>query len=326
MKTIPAKQMNGAGCLTFCRRRPLFFLTAILLLGVLFQPAGCLWPQRRPPAPPPSPPQAEPSLSLYDDKTGQKRPIKMEEYVQGVVAAEMDPKWPQEALAAQAILARTFTLERIGHGGVQSRHGADVCTSPEHFQAYDASKINDAVRGAVERTRGLIVTYQGQPIRAWFHSDSGGHTTTAAEGLNFRETPTPYVQPVPDVATAATWKAEFSVGQLEAALSKLGKKISPIKSISIEARDSSGRAVTLRINDASVSAAELRLALGSEKMRSTLLDSLSLVGDRLLLSGRGWGHGVGMSQWGAKTMAEQGKKAEEIIRYYFKEVKIEKRW
>lgn len=311
------------------RRRSLraSFLLLVLIFLVLALFSGCLRPQRKPPLPPPAPPAGgEPSLSLFDDKTGQTRQIKMEEYLQGVVAAEMDPKWPEEALAAQAILARTFTLERLGRGGVKALHGTDVCTSPEHFQAYDPEKINEAVRRAVEKTRGLIVTYQGQPIRAWFHADSGGQTTTPAEGLNFREAPTPYIQPVRDVATATTWKAEFSAAQVEAALSKLGRKIAPVRSISVEARDASGRVVTFKINGVSIPAAEFRLALGSDKMRSTLLDTLSFAGGKLTMTGKGWGHGVGMSQWGAKTMAEQGKTAQEIIQFYFKDVKLEKRW
>lgn len=107
------------------------------------------------------PPGEEPVVSLYRHGTGERRTIPMEEYVAGVVAAEMDPRWPVEALAAQAVIARTFAVERLARGGVRGVHGTDVCDDPGHFQAYDPDAITPQVRRAVARTRGLVLTYGG---------------------------------------------------------------------------------------------------------------------------------------------------------------------
>ena len=88
----------------------------------------------------------------------------------------------------------------------------------------------------------------------------------------------------------------------------------------------SGRVMTFKINQTAVSGPALRLALGSEEMRSTLLSDFKIKGANLFMAGKGFGHGVGMSQWGAKALAEQGKSPEDIIRYFFKDIEIEKEW
>ena len=103
----------------------------------------------------------EPTISLFDNKTGKKQNIKLEDYLAGVVAAEMEPGWPVNALAAQAIIARTFTMENIKAGRIKKLHGTDASTSVEEFQAYDPSRINDNVRKAVKMTRGEVVLRKG---------------------------------------------------------------------------------------------------------------------------------------------------------------------
>src|SRR5690606_25717628 len=112
-------------------------------------------------------------------ETGEKKDMPIEEYITGVVAGEMKPNWPLEAYAAQAILARSFTMEFISRGGTRAKHGTDISTDHEEAQAYNANNITPIIRRAVEMTRGEVMTYRDQYIRAWFHSYSGGHTTTA---------------------------------------------------------------------------------------------------------------------------------------------------
>ena len=97
-------------------------------------------------------------------------------------------------------------------------------------------------------------------------------------------------------------------------------------SVAMGAMGESGRVKTIRLNGLEAPANELRIALGSTKMRSTMLSSVSLWNGQMKLQGKGYGHGVGMSQWGAYAMAEQGKTAEEIIRYYFRNVDIVQKW
>lgn len=270
----------------------------------------------------------EPRVTIFEHKTGQKRSLGMEEYIMGVVAAEIPATAPTEALKAQSVLARTFTLEKLSRGGVRAMHGTDVCDSPEHFQAYDAGRVTPAVRDAVNSTRGVIVTYAGKPIKGWFHSYSGGKTATAKEGLAFKEPEPPYIKVVNDVpATKDTkWTAEFGQDELVRAARKLGANVTNAATVAIGEKGPSGRAVSILIGGTPVSAPELRIALGSDRMRSTLLDSITVSSDRVVMSGRGWGHGVGLSQEGSFTLAGRGKKAEEILKFYFRGIKAEKRW
>lgn len=292
-------------------------LVAVVVLGALFKlpsAGGSL-------------PTEEPEISLYMHESGETKTMPMETYLQGVVAAEMDPTWPLQALEAQAIVARTFTLKKMATGPLPER-GTDASTDPKEFQAYNESRVNENVKLAVADTKGQVITYGGKPIMAWFHASSGGKTATASEGLDFSKERTPYIKSVADVQEepAHEWRFSFAVKDVEEALKTLGFTVTDINTVKIGRKGPSGRAETLKINDIEVSAPSLRLAIGSEKMRSTLLDSVSLEGDKLHMQGRGFGHGVGMSQWGAWIMAQRGKTAQEIITYYFKGVNIKTAW
>jgi len=272
----------------------------------------------------------EPTVSLYNHETGEKQSLKMEEYICGVVAGEMHSDWPLEALAAQAILARTFTMERLERtGGVKELHGTDVCTDENHFQAYDAAAINEDVRRAVERTRGMVATYQGKYIHAWFHSCAGGKTATAGEGLDYNQDPTPYIKPVSDPACPAEfqqWQASIPLEEVGRRLEQSGVGSSQPKKVEVTRRGPSGRALVVSIDGREISGPAFRKALGPERVRSTLFERLEVAGGKLELAGRGFGHGVGMSQWGAYAMARDGRKAEAIIRHYYKGVRLERAW
>ncbi|HHY11996.1 MAG TPA: SpoIID/LytB domain-containing protein, partial [Firmicutes bacterium] len=220
-------------------------------------------------------PSEEPSISVFFHKTGEIKSMPLETYLEGVVAAEMDPNWPLAALEAQAIVARTFTLKKLQEGPVEGRN-AQASTDPKEFQAYDAARINDSVKQAVKNTRGQVITYGGEPIRAWFHSSSGGKTASAAEGLNFTKENAPYAQPVTDVQQEPSheWTCAFSAGEVLQAARAVGVQLDKLTSISIGRRGSSGRAETLKINGKEVPAPQFRLAIGDKTMRSTLIDTL----------------------------------------------------
>ncbi|MEW6523313.1 MAG: SpoIID/LytB domain-containing protein [Bacillota bacterium] len=272
-------------------------------------------------------PIPEPTLRVFFHDTGEIRHMPMEEYLMGVVAAEMDPNWPRQALAAQAIIARTFTMRKLEAGGVAHRN-ADASTDPEEFQAYDAGRINDNVRGAVQATRGEIITHQGRPILAWFHASSGGRTATAEEGLGFTGEPTPYIRSISDLEETddIRWSREFTAAQIMQAAAKLGVPGGALESIREGKKGPSGRLTTLVINGREVPAPDFRLAIGSSLMRSTLIDDIRHDGNTVTMRGRGFGHGVGMSQWGAWVMAQRGRSAEEIVGFYYHNILIERFW
>lgn len=264
-------------------------------------------------------------------ETGQKKTMKLEDYIMGVVAGEMDPNWSVNALAAQAILARTFTLDKIAkEGGVPAR-GTDASTDHKEFQAYNADKINQKVRQAVDMTRGKVITYNGDYIHAWFFADSGGKTATAQEGLNWTKDPAPYVVPVDDSqfrkgvpAEDANWTVSFTTAEVAAAASKVsGAKISNVTSIKSAAKGPSGRVTSFDINGQRVVGNDFRVALGSEKLKSLLLDAEPTIsGGKVTFKGKGYGHGVGMAQWGARNMADAGKSPDDIVRFYFRNVDV----
>lgn len=305
-------------------------LTFFLVLSLL---AGCT-PSKKPV--PPEKLGSEPVISLYLNDTGQVKKIKMEEYIEGVVAAEMEPEWPVNALAAQAILARTFTLKQMKDKGGVPAHKTDASTSVEEFQAYDPKKINDNVKKAVQLTRGEVVKYRGNYVNAWFSACDGGTEASAVEGLAYNKEKTPYIKAgVKDGCLSITtpenkqWTATFPLDTVRSAVLKAtGQNTGDINSgnVSIVKKGPSGRAETVKIGKATVSGPALRLALGSDRMRSIYLNSLHVSGGNIVMSGKGFGHGVGMCQWGARKMALEGKKAEEIIQFYFKDVTIGKMW
>ena len=279
----------------------------------------------------------EPTIRVYlsDQKRVQAMP--MEEYVAAVVAGEMKNYWPREALAAQAIVARTFALKTLEEKRGKGPMGSDIQAGFKQAQEFKPENINDAIRAAVRETRGKVLTYGGKLIDAWFHSNAGGITALAKEGLNFRGPEPPYtvVKKSPDMTPDVpvqdrVWSATFSTAEIEAALNEIGIPVRGITGMSIARRGPSGRAQTITIRhsggDVTIGGNDLRVALDPMRMRSNLITSLEVRDGQVRMSGKGFGHGVGMSQWGAHNMAKAGRRHEEICTYYFKDVRVEKRW
>lgn len=321
------------------------FLAALLMVVFVFGGNGCSLSRGvRPPAPAdnrPALPRAlkakegkEPLLRVYLHETEEVEAMKMEEYIAGVVAAEMDPEWPREALAAQAIIARSFTLQKIGEmGGVPGRRGAHASTDIEEFQAYDATRINENVRRAVAGTRGEVLVYQGEFIRGWFHAYAGPRTALADEGLEFKEGNPPYIKmvdsPAREIVPAEerSWSASFSLEEVrDAVLEVTGADPGEVGEVQVCGRGPSGRATRIRINDREISAPALRLALGSTVFRSTFIESLAMEAGQLHLEGVGYGHGVGMCQWGARALAGEGWSCHDIPSYFYRDVELVKLW
>lgn len=272
-----------------------------------------------------------PVLRVYDVKNEKLEELSVEEYLPAVLAGEMAGDWPLEALKAQAILARTFVLQFVTEK--KSRYeGADISTDIEEAQAYDAAGVNGRIRQAVAETRGMVLNAGGELPYAWFHAHSGGLTARAKEGLDYEKDEPGYTQCVKGMENdeappeAAHWEAAFTEEEIIAAMKDVGAPITGVTGISISQRGESGRAATLIVSGREVSAPALRIALGSTKMRSCLLESLRVEDNQVKMKGRGYGHGVGMSQWGAYAMAKAGRTAEEIVTHYFRGVMLDKAW
>lgn len=272
-----------------------------------------------------------PILSVYNAAEGKIEKMDMEAYLEGVVAGEMKNDWPIEALKAQAILARTFVL-RFCDTKDSQYEGADISTDVSEAQAYAPENINDRVEKAVEETRGVVMSYDGEYPNAWFFAHAGGKTELPSVGLEYPDGDPEYLTVVdsPDSAKAPNevkqWKAKFTLDQLRQACKEAGVDVERVESIEIGGRGASGRVKSLLINDREVSAPTLRLKLGANKLKSTLIEDIETAGDSVTFTGRGFGHGVGMSQWGAYALAEEGKNAVEIINHYFRNIDIVDLW
>ena len=239
----------------------------------------------------------------------------------------MSEYFPLEALKAQAILARTFVLKFVTEK--DSRYpNADISTDIAEAQAYNAAAVNERVLQAVQETAGQILLAQdGSLPYTWFHSHSGGTTETARHGIDWQGEEPAYVRATDGMeADSAPWSAHFTAAEFIAACRKAGADVSTCNSVRIGQKGNSGRAVTLLVDGETVNAARLRISLGSTKMRSTLLTELSVEGNVIRMSGLGYGHGVGLSQWGAYAMAQAGKSAEEISLHYYNGLRLVKAW
>lgn len=271
----------------------------------------------------------EPQISVYmaDKKTVETMPL--EQYLEGVVAQEMDPGWPPEALAAQAIASRTLTLAAIEAGTIRKLHRADVSTAKEELQAFAPHKVNDAVKEAVGNTRGMALMYAGTLVQAIYSSCNGQIGAVKEESFPEEITaPAPYLQTVTDhcfdYAPAHIQSWTVKVGGDEAAAA-IGYSGDPAR-ISILEKGPSGRILYIGAGDKKVHGAEFRKRIGFDRLKSTLVTSMSYDGRQFTFTGQGWGNGVGLCQWGAYAYSLQGWKGVDIVRYYYPGAEVVKLW
>ena len=311
--------------------RRIFFVSALCLLLPL---AGCSKHSQKDFTAEilPSPSAAPPILSVHIAETGSVVSMDAETYVASVVAGEMPSAWPLEALKAQAILARTFVLKFITEK--DSKYpGADISTDIAEAQAYNAKAVNARIWQAVQETSGLILlTEDNQLPYTWFHSHSGGMTESAADGIDWAGTEPSYTKITDGLDSVdapehvKSWTLTIPREAFIAACQETGSAVSSCSKIKVAQKGESGRAVTLLVDGTAVNAARLRISLGSTKMRSTLLTSIAVGDNTVTLSGRGYGHGVGMPQWGAYALAKLGNSAEEIALHYYSGLRVVKVW
>lgn len=271
-----------------------------------------------------------PVLNVYDLNDERTMQMDIESYLEGVLAGEMRSDWPEEALKAQAILARTFVLKFVETKD-SVYENADISTDVTEAQAYAPKLVDDRIRAAVAATRGEIVSYDGEIANTWFHAHSGGRTELPTVSLDYKENP-PYTESVDGMESEEApegvkeWQATFTRDEIREAMKEAGVPVKSVQTVAVGDTGASGRAQTLEIGGKTVSAATLRIRLGADKLKSTLITNIETNGDEITFTGKGYGHGVGMSQWGAYAMAKDGQDAKQIIDHYYKDVAIEKLW
>jgi stage II sporulation protein D len=244
-------------------------------------------------------------------------PLDVETYVTGIVSSELPRGWPLATYQAQAVAARTFAMW-------QKYRRLDL---PYHMessvldQVYGgAEREHDLARQAASSTRGLVLTSHRHLAQAYFHASCGGKTESAREGWG---TELPYL---PGSTCGACgdanryrWSASLSLADARKAFRKLLG--ADLESIEIETKTRTGRVKTAKLKGhgktKSVSGGDLRRVLGYNALFSTAIDSLAVEGDRIVIKGRGSGHGVGLCQWGARGLALRGDSFEQILTRYY---------
>ena len=276
------------------------------------------------------------TIKLLHVDTGEIEELPLDTYLLGVVSAEMPANFEQEALNAQALVARTYTIYSIVHSG--GKHGdADICDDSGCCQAWISKEDRMArwdeterennwrkIEIAVNTTAGKIISYNGEVIDAFFHSNSGGTTEAPVNvwgGTNY-----PYLQSVETAGEDAysqyssevvLTKEEFQ-NKILAKHSDFTIDYSQTNCIQILEYTESGRIKTIKIGNLNLSGVEVRTLLG---LRSANFE-VSIDGDNIKFAVKGYGHGVGMSQTGADSMAKQGSNYEEIVKHFYTGVEI----
>lgn len=276
------------------------------------------------------------TIKLLHSGSGQIEELLIDEYLYGVVSSEMPANYEAEALKAQAIVARTYTIYQIMNNS--GKHpGADICDNSSCCQAWiskderlskwapeEAESNWNKIVDAVNSTSGKIITYQNKPINAFFHSNSGGKTESSLNiwgGIDY-----PYLKSVETAGeegyTQYSSEAKFTKEEL---LNKLKEKYedceidySQENCIQILEYTTSGRVKTIKFGNKEIAGTEARTILG---LRSTNF-TFTISGDEIIFSVIGYGHGVGMSQTGADALAKSGSNCEEIIKHFYTDVEI----
>ena len=236
--------------------------------------------------------------------------VDIEQYLYSVVGAEAVASWPIEALKAQAVAARSYALYKRSTGR-NSLYDLDTTVGTQVYKGLDSEYLT--THEAVNGTSGQIMTYGGKVILAAFHSSSGGHTENVED---IWTSPLPYLRGVVDYdhqSPVFQWTKIFSPEEISTRLGKVGR----IKTMIPEKTTPHGRVVTMKVisdrGTTTVTGKKLRKVLD---LRSTLF-RVSSDGNNIQVYGRGFGHGLGLSQWGAYSLAKQGVEYQQILGHYY---------
>jgi len=280
-------------------------------------------------------------IKVYVKSEDEVKEMKMEEYIKGVVAAEMPAEFSIEALKAQAVAARTYAYGRLKkiYGSKEDVHnGADICTdvhcqvwvskeeAMKKWGIFSAFRYWNKIERAVNETRNIIATYEGKIINPVFHSNSGGRTENSEDV--WEGAAEPYLRSVVSMGEEAYPGFETTVLiRIDEFLSTLKKEYPDIKTgndimedIKVIDYTEGGRVKNIMIGNTIMKGTDIRrlFSLKSANFKIEREDS-----ETLRITTIGNGHGVGMSQWGANYLAKNGSTYEEILKYYYKGIELE---
>jgi stage II sporulation protein D len=249
--------------------------------------------------------------------------IELEDYVKGISVRETSHYWPIDSLKAEVIVFRTFALYKM-----QESAGKDFdLTSDVYSQVYSGRAAERyRINKAVDETKGLILTYQGKIFPAFYHATCGGHTDDAflfwkINILPLKGVVCNFCQGSPHFK----WHNVLTQKEIMDALAKGGYKIDNLSDIIILGRDKSDRITDLKIisdkKNLVISSKDFRNIIGPNIIKSTNF-GVRIIDHDIVFEGLGWGHGVGLCQWGAYFMAKEGYNYKQILEYYYPQAEI----
>jgi stage II sporulation protein D len=244
--------------------------------------------------------------------------VDLEQYVAAVVASEVPPGWPAEALRAQAVAARTFAVaQKIAQGPAARAHlGASILD-----QVYrNAARTPRPALEAARATAGEVLTWGAAPIAAYFSASCGGRSESAEAAFHLDPGAAPYLRGSEPDDDERGWTVRIPLAEITAALRKARRMHAEVRGLVVESRTASGRALGLAVETTAgrrpLLAVELRQLLGYSRLPSLLFD-VSPEGGVAVFRGRGSGHGVGLCQWGARARALAGGTYRDILAHYY---------
>ena len=245
--------------------------------------------------------------------------LALEDYLPGVLRAEAGDKFPREALRAQAIVARTYAAyQRL----ISANKPYHIVASTVHQQYVGRVVATSPVWDAVRDTAGQILLWEGDLFPAFYHTESGGYTEDPRTVFAARNMPAlrPVMCPFSSGSPHYYWNLDVRLSDLGEALRRGGVDVGQVRRIAVAERTPSLRATTVSVTGSrgtvQVRGNDFRRMVGYDSFKSTLF-AVAIDGDVARFAGRGYGHGVGMCQWGAKGMAERGHIARQILEFYY---------
>jgi stage II sporulation protein D len=244
--------------------------------------------------------------------------LDVEDYLLGVLPAEIPATWEPEALKAQAVASRTFALYQKKTAGKKPYH-IRATVLDQLYGGVGAER--ESTTRAVRETTGIVIVHHGDLIPAFYHSSCGGRTEDAFElwGIDV-----PYLRGVDcdcqEISKYGVWEKRLAVSEIADALKKMGYRLNGISAVETRDITAAGRVRDLAIRHADgvtyVSAEGLRTAVGASRIPSVFFVTSTSNGD-IIFSGRGLGHGVGLCQWGARSLAQRGRTFRSILSSYY---------
>jgi stage II sporulation protein D len=253
----------------------------------------------------------------------------LEDYLNGILPSEVNAAWSPETLKAQAVISRTYVLRNLRK---HEKDGFDVCTET-HCQVYGGVEAEDPrTNSAVAASRSEVLVYKGELAQSLFHASCGGHTENPNCVWTWDSAAPEYLKGVKDKFCAESphnyWKNTVTAETIKSRLARSGYNVGTIKKIKTSGRDNSGRPEKLKITSSEgtlvINPSKFRMAIDPWIIKSAFITSISRQGKAFVFEGKGWGHGVGLCQWGAKVMGDKGYDYKQILELYYPGTDVEK--